>query len=62
MKTSGVSLPEMAEDISLPAKRTGIRVNIPNPGTAFCTGAVHLGAERQNCIIHNSQQSCRNQK
>lgn len=62
MKSSGISLPEMGEDISLPARRTGIRVNIPNPDIAICRGAVHLGAEGQNCRIHNSQQSCRNQK
>lgn len=65
MKSSGVSLPEMGEDISLPAKRTGIRVNIPNPDRVICRDTSHLGAEGQNCIIHNSlcsQQSCRNQK
>lgn len=42
------------EKISLPAKRTGIRGNIPNPDIVICTDTVHLGAEGQNCIIHNS--------
>lgn len=65
MKSSGVSLPEMGEDISLPARWIGIRVNIPKPDIVKGTDTVHLGAEGQNCIIHNSpcsQQSCRNQK
>lgn len=65
VKSSGVSLPETGEDISLSAKRTGNGVNIPKPDRVICTDTVQLGAEGQNCIIHNSpcaQQSCRNQK
>lgn len=65
MKSSGASLPEMGEDISLPAKRTGIRMNIPKPDIVVRKDKAHLGAEGQNCIIHDSlcsQQSCRNQK